>query len=185
MEVIAKSGLCSAAQSVRCTGSLSDKTGGCWLKTTRKAGYSSGWEKQSNCQCGHKVATAEGKDTTHSLTALSVILPSRWAEGGVAASVYCFGVDADMLNILILHLFWIMANKLFTCHFTLLRQSKCLLSHSEPYLCLSAVTKVNDGGITLLCVLLVVKSLIYEGGTQKLNDKIKVDEIMIELINLV
>lgn len=81
-EVIAKSGLCSAAQYMRCPGSLSDRTRGCWLKTTRKVGYSRGWEKQSNCQRGHKIATAEAKDTTHSLTALSVFLPSRWAEGG-------------------------------------------------------------------------------------------------------
>lgn len=51
---------------------------------------------------------------------------------------------------------------------------------------LSEVTEVSDGVITSLCMLLVAKSLIYyEGGTQKLNDKIKVDEILIELINLI
>lgn len=50
-------------------------------------------------------------------------------------------------------------------------------------MCLSAVTKVSDGVITLLCMLLVVKFLIYEGGTLKLNDEIRVDEMIItELI---
>lgn len=148
--------------------------GGRWLKTTRKAGYRRGWEKQSNCQRGRKIATAEAKDTIHSLTALCVSLPSRWAEGGRWPPCSAL-VSADMLNILSLNVFQLMANKLFTCHFTLLKQRQCLLSHSEHYLCLSAVTEVSDGVIALLCMLLHVKSLIYEGGTQKLNDKIKVD----------
>lgn len=149
---------------------------GCWLKTTRKAGYSRGWEKQSNCQRGHKMATAEEKDTTHSLTALSVILPSRWGEGGRRPP--CAGVDSGMLNILSLHLFRLMANKLFTCHFTLLKQSQCLLSHLEfVSVCSHKGQRWRDN--TALHAACCEVFDVWGWNT----DKIKDDEIMIKLIN--
>lgn len=110
-------------------------SGESWLKPTRKAPYSRGWEKQSKCQCGHKIAAAKAKDATHSLTALFVFLPSRWAEGGWWPPC-CFGVTDDMLNFLWLHLFQFVRNKLFTSHYLFLVQSiihVCLDSKGQQW----------------------------------------------------
>ncbi len=81
------------------------------------------------------------------------------------ASMCCFGVDADMLNIVSVHLFQLMANKLITYHFP---HHKCpFFFHFERYFCLQSQRSVSDGAITLSYMLLVVeKSLMCEGGKQ-------------------
>lgn len=53
--------------------------GGLWIKEKLHTGR--GWEKQSSCHCGRKIAM-QTKDTTQWLTTLFIFLCSRWAEGG-------------------------------------------------------------------------------------------------------
>lgn len=94
----------------------------------------------------------------------------------------CF-VHADMLNILCL---------LFVSTFgqqallLALRTPKTVwVSYYFSFRALFVVAHVTEGGLTLHSVLLLVaKALMYDGATQKLNDKTLVSAIIIELINL-